>query len=162
MARFLDGPAEGVTLDLRRAPTYLRAVSRPGGYVGSRLRQRPWDALDLPEDRRNPDEVVEVYKIVPGTWGQVFVRPGGEYQYGDYRHVEVDALALGLDDRPRFLTWAVLHHAEETTPGLGIPGEVGADLTREVDAPAFRACARALGAEEVAPDVWRLDTVPQR
>ena len=39
MTRFLDGPAAGVLLALRRAPLYLRVVYHA-------KREEPWDALD--------------------------------------------------------------------------------------------------------------------
>ncbi len=52
MIRFLDGPAEGVTLRLRRAPLVLRAVRSPAGE---------WDALDQLGDRPRPSETIVVY-----------------------------------------------------------------------------------------------------
>jgi len=53
MTRFLDGPAEGVTLMLRRAPIYLRVVHRG----------TEWDALDALDDRPTPDETIYVYVL---------------------------------------------------------------------------------------------------
>lgn len=53
MTKFVDGPAEGVTLRLKYAPLYLRAVRGPMGN---------WDALDQALDRPEPNETVVVYR----------------------------------------------------------------------------------------------------
>lgn len=53
MSKFLDGPAEGVVLELRRAPFMLRAVRK-----GDK-----WDALDQAGDEANPDEEIFVYRL---------------------------------------------------------------------------------------------------
>jgi hypothetical protein len=55
MIRFLDGPAEGVVLELRNAPEMLRVVRDPAGT---------WDALDAPGDEPRPDEKVFLYRRV--------------------------------------------------------------------------------------------------
>lgn len=59
MTRFLDGPAAGVTLQLRRAPYFLRVTDNG----------TEWDALNNPEDEARPNERLYCY-----TWKQ---RPGG-------------------------------------------------------------------------------------
>lgn len=53
MIRFLDGPAEGVVLELQAAPQRLRVVRGQDGT---------WDALDQPEDAPRPDEEVFWYE----------------------------------------------------------------------------------------------------
>lgn len=84
MTHFLDGPAEGRTMDTRRAPVFLRVVEdRSTGK---------FDVLDLLDDTPTPSERVFVYQREPGTWGQVFActrsrRGGGRYEYGSYRHL---------------------------------------------------------------------------
>jgi hypothetical protein len=53
-ATFLDGPAQGVVLDLRRAPFMLRVVKNH--------KTGEWDALDQPDDVVKPTEQVFVYR----------------------------------------------------------------------------------------------------
>lgn len=130
--RALDGPARGAGMGLRCCPRWLRLVTRPwecrpgdGGVRGiDDETGLPVlvDALDQPGDRPADDETVHVYRIVPGTWGYVFVRPGGRFENGDYRHypvtdydgaVPVDAAApveIGppsalLRDRDEWVAW---------------------------------------------------------
>ena len=50
--RFLDGPAQGTILDLRRAPLYLRVVINDAGVV---------DALDQTDDTPTATETIHVY-----------------------------------------------------------------------------------------------------
>ena len=50
--RFLDGPAKGTVLDLRRAPLLLRVVIAADGTV---------DALDQLHDAPKPSEAIHVY-----------------------------------------------------------------------------------------------------
>ena len=54
MTRFLDGPAAGLSLSLRRAPLYLRAACSRGH----------WDALDQLGDEPRPTERLTAYKRV--------------------------------------------------------------------------------------------------
>jgi hypothetical protein len=51
---FVDGPAAGKRLDLRRAPLYLRVVIDADGGV---------DALDLLDDTPDPGEAIYVYRM---------------------------------------------------------------------------------------------------
>lgn len=74
MTSFAGGPAAGVSLLLRRAPLYLRAVTGPDGK---------WDALDLLDDAPAPNETVVAYRRV-GTasammldWTEKGKRRGG-------------------------------------------------------------------------------------
>ena len=151
MAEFLDGPARGITMDLRRCPTYLRLVHDP-----ARTKRRGWDALDLPDDHPEPGESLALYRIEPGTHGVVFVRPGGRFEYGKYRHVTVHAETLEqLADREHFLAFAVLHHAGGVGHGH-ISAPAAADLAR-LDADTFRRLAPKVGGREVSHDVWALD-----
>jgi hypothetical protein len=52
MIHFLDGPATGQLLMLRRAPRYLRVTKSPRGV---------WDALDRLDDTPTAEEQVYVY-----------------------------------------------------------------------------------------------------
>jgi hypothetical protein len=146
--RALDGPAAGVNLGaMRTCPTWLRLVVRPKRpddarsvgvryidenldhpYAGQVVR---WDALDQPDDTPEPNEVIEIYRTVPRTWGQVFVRPGGRYEHADYRHVPVDEALLGgpLRELAPFRVWAVLSSAADTELGA-IDAVAGANIAR--------------------------------
>lgn len=55
MVRFLDGPADGQALDLRRAPVVLRVVRD--------RRTGAWDALDQLTDQPKPTEEIFVYRL---------------------------------------------------------------------------------------------------
>ena len=55
MIGFIDGPAEGQALELRRTPVMLRVVHH--GLTGE------WDALDLLEDVAEPAETIHVYRL---------------------------------------------------------------------------------------------------
>jgi hypothetical protein len=80
MINFLDGPAEGVTLALRRAPLLLRVV---------RSQRGAWDALDQLEDEAQPKESIFVYRLEgPTSWYHVCRRPrsqSGMYMIASYR-----------------------------------------------------------------------------
>jgi hypothetical protein len=52
--KFLDGPAKGRFLSLRRAPIFLRVVIDIDGGV---------DALDQPGDTPSPTETIHVYRL---------------------------------------------------------------------------------------------------
>ena len=67
MVEFLDGPAEGTSLSLRRAPVFLRVVIDADKTV---------DALDQFDDQAKPSETIYVYRRVEYT-GQAFVRTRG-------------------------------------------------------------------------------------
>lgn len=91
MTRFTDGPADGVSLLLRRAPIFLRAVhSTEGG----------WDALDLLGEAPAAGELIHVYRRF-GSTGRVHIRAcargdrkgkamsksqGGFFVRADYRY----------------------------------------------------------------------------
>lgn len=112
MASFLDGPAKDRSLSLRTCPHYLRVVVDERGKI---------DALDQVEDVPESEEQIEVYVIVNGTWGVVFVRPGGRFEYGEYRHMAgLDPdLLLSFGDRERWIAWLREHgDAEAEARGL--------------------------------------------
>ena len=54
MINFVDGPAAGQSLALRRAPTFLRVVRSQSGE---------WDALDQLDDEPKPRELVFAYYL---------------------------------------------------------------------------------------------------
>lgn len=54
MSTFHNGPAAGVTLQLSRAPIFLRVVRSSAGV---------WDALNQPDDTPAADEEIFVYQL---------------------------------------------------------------------------------------------------
>jgi hypothetical protein len=82
MIRFLDGPAEGQTLLLKRAPDLLRAVLKPDGR---------WDALDQLHDTPASNERIVVYRR-HGAAHSVHVNMGrngsGFYALAEYHVVD--------------------------------------------------------------------------
>lgn len=75
MTKFLDGPAAGITLSIRRAPVFLRVVRDHAGR---------WDALDQLSDTPRYGETVHVYRKASND-GSVHLRPGGWFQMATYR-----------------------------------------------------------------------------
>lgn len=84
MTRFVDGPATGVTLLLKRAPVYLRAVHTDADG---------WDALDQLDDQAKSGEEIVVYKL-EGEPTFMHIRRdrraggGGFFRGGEYRVVK--------------------------------------------------------------------------
>ncbi len=105
MTRFLDGPAAGQLLMLKRAPVFLRVVQDRGGK---------WDALDQLSDTPQPGETVTIYRKVFGSGGSAFVdgrdlktgkRWGGLFQSGDYRVVAEQPAAEVTRDTAKWQEW---------------------------------------------------------
>jgi hypothetical protein len=105
---FLDGPAAGRSLDLRRAPFLLRVVvDRATGAV---------DALDQLVDEPGDGEDVHVYVLAaPPQRAHVCYRgskkrQSGWWEFGIYRHLaDVDGEELRETDTWR--AWARDRHA---------------------------------------------------
>lgn len=70
MTQFIDGPAEGQALHLKRSPTFLRVTK--DRVSGS------WDALDILEDTPTDEEDVYVYQLnsEPGICHTYSRKPG--------------------------------------------------------------------------------------
>jgi hypothetical protein len=101
MITFLDGPAEGQKLSLRRAPLYLRAVQARNGR---------WDALDQLDDSPKPGERVHVY-VKAADHGGLFVRlsprsASGYYPRADYRLCEEQPADDVARDTEQWRAWA--------------------------------------------------------
>lgn len=85
MTKFLDGPAAGVTLSLRRAPIMLRVVR-------NRI-SKQWDALDQLEDEPKQTEDVYLYMMHgEATRMHLCIRgknkaAGGWYAMAEYKFV---------------------------------------------------------------------------
>lgn len=81
MTRFIDGPARGKHLMLRRRVRFLRVVISSTGEI---------DALDIPEDTPKPTETIHVYEA-DGEGGMCHVNMGrnrgGFYALQNYKFV---------------------------------------------------------------------------
>ncbi|MFO0887568.1 MAG: hypothetical protein U0790_00315 [Isosphaeraceae bacterium] len=103
MIRFLDGPAQGALLMLRRAPLYLRVVANAKGE---------WDALDRLSDTPEPGESIHAYRIA-GPARPYHIRPGGRFWQAEYRAVPDQPPAEVLNDTDRWRDWCwAMHRAE--------------------------------------------------
>lgn len=82
MTTFLDGPAKGNTLMLKRTVIILRVTVGPTGQ---------WDALDQVEDQAATDELIHVY-VLWQCKGTTHIRAakgrGGFYNMVAYKHLE--------------------------------------------------------------------------
>lgn len=79
MTRFIDGPAAGKTLMLKRAPLFLRVTQRGDD----------WDALDQLDDQPAADEEIHVYRLQgqPGSVHMNFGRcRGGLFTTAEYAY----------------------------------------------------------------------------
>lgn len=108
MSSFLDGPAGGRSLSIRRAPYLLRVVvDRETGAL---------DALDLIADRPSPTEDIHVYRLAaPPQTAHVCGRGAGAsgwFEFGIYHHVP-DAPVDALRDTAAWQRWAVERHADD-------------------------------------------------
>lgn len=80
MSKFHQGPADGTSLLLQRAPRFLRVVVDPAGKV---------DALDQLDDTPADDETIHVYEIQTEPIRAHMNFGGGRggwYQMADYAH----------------------------------------------------------------------------
>lgn len=109
MTRFIDGPAAGESLMLRRAPYFLRVVQGPTGK---------WDALDQLDDRPSADETLVVYRLRPLTQTRMHVcargrgAVGGWFEGGEYELVADQPDDATLRDTDRWHEWAFAHAPE--------------------------------------------------
>ena len=113
MTKFIDGPAAGVVLSLRRAPILLRVVRSPN---------RNWDALDRLEDEPRPRESIVVYVLntVP-TRMHLNCRPrsaSGFYAVAEYRVWPYQPDDSFLRTTDRWAAWSdlVAAEVEQTLP----------------------------------------------
>jgi hypothetical protein len=77
MTTFLNGPAKGQTLMLKRSPILLRVC----------LNGKKWDALDQPDDLPHPAEIMFVY-VLKEFKGHCMINPGGCYPLAKYELFE--------------------------------------------------------------------------
>lgn len=116
MIRFLDGPAAGVALFLKRAPVYLRAVMAhdDGQSV-------EWDALDQLDDTPKDSEGVVAYKRV-GSVGWVHIdrsnpRRGEWYRIGEYKLCAEQPAEEDMRDTARWRAWCVAQQGRDKGDG---------------------------------------------
>jgi hypothetical protein len=111
MTRFVNGPAAGITLGLRRAPLYLR-VARMDDVDG----KVTWDALDQLDDKVRPGETLYAYRKVPGSdQGVVCIRRakgGGCFHMAEYSVVEPQPDQDTMRHAGRWRRWCEVEVAE--------------------------------------------------
>jgi hypothetical protein len=103
MITFVDGPAMGQTLSLRRAPLLLRVTHIP--HTGK------FDALDQPEDVPTPRERIYVY-VLTGIPTHYHMRcrrrsESGFFYDGSYRVLETQPAEEDLRDTHAWRNWAL-------------------------------------------------------
>ncbi len=100
MVRFLDGPAAGVVLMLRRAPPYLRVTVNAAGE---------WDALDQLGDEAARGEAVTVYRRV-GKAGRLHIdytrKQSAWYAVAEYRQAPEQPDDATGRDTAKWRAWA--------------------------------------------------------
>lgn len=99
MIRFLDGPAAGAPLMLRRAPVLLRVVIGPRGRI---------DALDQTGDVAEAGETIHLYFAV-GKPNWMHMRAGkgmgGRWAMAEYRLLPDPPADDVLRDNARYGAW---------------------------------------------------------
>lgn len=108
MIRFADGPAIGITLTLRRAPLFLRAVrSGRGG----------WDALDQLHDECRASETPYAYRrIGPASrWRLKSQRRGqsGWFVAAEYRLCDPQPTSDDMRDTESWRAWCLEQQSVE-------------------------------------------------
>lgn len=98
MTTFLDGPAKGKTLMLKRAARFLRVVENDGSF----------DALDQPCDVPTPNEKLYAYTVV-GDVGHCHIHAsrgrGGFYPIANYKLVEAQPTEAEMRDNASWRAW---------------------------------------------------------
>lgn len=85
MIKALDGPAQGTSLAVSKAPPYLR-------FVRDRDTHK-WDCLNLSEDTPSEHEEIFLYRLHPGSFSMVHIdyrgsKPSTWDASGNYSHIE--------------------------------------------------------------------------
>lgn len=109
MITFADGPVQGKTLILRRAPQLLRVVVDSSGSV---------DALDQLDDAPKPDESITVYRLDQASLCRYHVMTRGYGKDGARNGWYMSAVYRLASDQPDDVTvrnraawqeWALAH-----------------------------------------------------
>lgn len=106
MTKFLDGPAAGQVLSIRRAPVLLRVVQ-------NRISKK-WDALDQPDDEAKSTEDVYLY-ICQGKplMMHISMRPrsgSGWHAMAEYRILADQPAEAILRDNKRYGEWCTTNY----------------------------------------------------
>lgn len=107
MTKFLDGPARGQILALKRAPFFLRVSQKPRPVQFG----KEWDALDQLEDEPWPEETLFVYELAAFT-GMAHVRRtggGGWYPIAEYRICPVQPADSEMRTTAAWHAWTAAH-----------------------------------------------------
>jgi hypothetical protein len=124
MTTFIDGPATGQHLYLKRAPTFLRVTYDP--------RALTWDALDLAEDAPREGEQVHVYILMqePGRC-HILKRPkgggyagSGWYVVATYAICKTQPSSIHTFDNTAWHNWVLTHKHLCPIPGAEIPAHL--------------------------------------
>lgn len=111
MTRFNDGPARGHTLQLRRAPFFLRVVCEAGDLFGAGGKV---DALDQISDEPTKDEKLFAYRLT-ATPGMVHIYRrqggGGFYPMSVYVLVDPQPTDAEMRDKTRWAAWCEANKA---------------------------------------------------
>jgi len=106
MTTFLDGPAAGVVLGLKRAPVLLRVVRAVGG---------DWDALDQLTDSAAPDEAITVYARASEPFS-AHVNMGRKgcfwFESAEYRVLAVQPADAAVRTNAAWRAWATAYMHE--------------------------------------------------
>ena len=107
MTKFIDGPAAGQTLTLRRAPILLRVTfDGKDGLFGEADGQ--WDALNELDDAAHPGERLYAYILrAPPTMIHVCRRPGGcgFYAIAEYVYLPDQPDDATMRDNAKWAAW---------------------------------------------------------
>jgi len=105
MTRFSGGPADGVSLMLRRSPIYLRVCRAADGT---------WDALDQLGDEPREGETLAAYRLVRdrGTMHVLLARPrrGPWVRVAEYAVCPEQPEQAVMSSRGRWRAWAEQQH----------------------------------------------------
>ncbi len=110
MTTFHGGPADNVTLLLRRSPALLRVVSKPG------RKGLEYDALDAPGDQPSMAETISVYRLRQER-GSVHLcirgGKGGTFRLADYEYVAEQPPEGALRSARLWNAWVAAQMATE-------------------------------------------------
>lgn len=107
MTRFLDGPAGGRVLSLRRAPHFLR-VTRD--KITGEL-----DALDQLQDQPRASEELICY-VLASRPVSVFIRPGGLRMLANYQVRLPQPTDADMRATPAWRAWCEANRPPEMSP----------------------------------------------
>jgi len=98
MTSFIDGPAKGQHLMLKRAARFIRVVDEVG----------KWDALDQPEDTPKATEKIYAYQVHGDVRACHINRGGGRggfYPIAEYRFIVDQPDDATMRDADRWRAW---------------------------------------------------------